>query len=187
MPRLLLVRHGRSAHVHDGSWIDADGARRFEILYDAAPIRADEIPPAALIEAAKTADVLLASDLPRAIASARALDPDREPVVTPLLRELRLGLAAWAPKLPLAVWDGLDYLRWTARLAARTTTHDTERAGAAAEWVDAHAAEATLAIAITHGAFRRLLAAKLVRRGWTLSPGLRRSHNWSAWELTRHA
>jgi broad specificity phosphatase PhoE len=184
MRRLLLVRHGRSAHVHDGSWIDAVGARRFEALYDAAPIRTDEAPPTSVIEAARSADVLIASDLARAITSARALAPDREPVVTPLLREVAFKLPAWSPKLPLGLWDGLYYLRWTAVLFARTETHETKRAAVAADWIESQATDRELTVAITHGDFRRLLSAKLARRGWRLSPGRRRYHNWSAWELT---
>jgi len=185
MARLLLVRHGRSAHSHDGSWIGATGARRFEELYDAAPIRDDETPPASLIQAARSADVLLASDLPRAISSARAIAPEREPVVSPLLRELGFNLPRWGPKLPLDVWDGLHYLLWTARLLARTNTPETERATSAAEWVASHAARRGTTIVITHGGFRRLLTAKLTTQGWSLVRGRRRYHNWSAWELHR--
>src|SRR5215212_8900221 len=55
--RIHLVRHGVSAHVHDGSWVNAERARRFMELYDAAGIR-DEPPPAEAIEAAATADIL---------------------------------------------------------------------------------------------------------------------------------
>jgi broad specificity phosphatase PhoE len=184
MRRLLLVRHGRSAHVHDGSWIDAADARRFEALYDAAPIRVDETPPASLIDVARSADVLLASDLPRAITSARVLAPDRDAVLSPLLREVRFNLPAWSPKLPVALWDGLHHLLWSARFLAGTETPETERAARAAEWIEAQAANPGVTIAITHGGFRRLLAAKLARRGWNLSPRPRRYHNWSAWELT---
>lgn len=184
MSRLLLVRHGPSAHVHDGSWIDAEDARRFEALYDAAPIR-DEAPPSSLIDIARTADVILASDLLRAIMSARAIAPGREPVLSPLLRELKFNLPGWGPKLPVGVWDGLHYLIWSARLLARARTQEMERAGLAADWVSTQAPNDGITIAVTHGGFRRLLSSKLAQRGWSVSPGPRRYHNWSVWEHTR--
>jgi broad specificity phosphatase PhoE len=183
--RVLLVRHGRSAHEHDGSWIDADRARQFEDRYDAAPIRTDDAPPGSLLETARLAQVILASDLPRAITSAHTLAPHREPITSPLLRELRFDLPSWAPRLPLNTWDALHYLMWTARLFVGAESAETQRARRAAEWVDSFAASAALTVAVTHGGFRRLLAVQLARRGWIAERGLRRYHNWSVWAFTR--
>jgi broad specificity phosphatase PhoE len=182
---LLLVRHGRSAHAHDGSWIDAAGARRFEDLYDAAPIRADDAPPEHLMRLARAAHVILASDLPRAITSARALAPDRDPVLSPLLRELRFNLPAWAPRLPLHVWDGLHEVMWRGRLLAGVENDETRRAHDAAAWLEAQLDGGPLAVVVTHGGFRRLVARALTRRGWMPARERRPFHNWSAWTLTR--
>ena len=185
--RLLLVRHGRSAHVHDGSWIDAEMARQFEERYDAAPIRTDDVPPPSLLDTARGAEVILASDLPRAITSAHTLAPDHEPIVSPLLRELRFDLPAWAPRLPLNTWDALHYLMWTARLFVGAENAHTQRAFRAAQWIHSYAASAALTIAITHGGFRRLLAVQLARHGWIAERGWQRYHNWSVWAFTRPA
>ena len=183
--RLILVRHGRSAHVHDGSWIDRAAAHQFEARYDAASIRADEAPPRSLLELARSAERVVASDLPRAVASARVLAPGRDPITCELLRELTFDLPAWGPRLPLEVWDGLHYLLWTYRLAARVGTPETRRAEGAADWLESALAGASLSIAVTHGGFRRLLAAELVKRGWSHETRRRRYHNWSAWSLAR--
>jgi hypothetical protein len=43
-PELLLVRHGRSAHVERG-WIDVEGLRRWMVAYDAADILLHHPPP----------------------------------------------------------------------------------------------------------------------------------------------
>lgn len=48
-PRIVLVRHGRSAHVHDGRWMTPDGVRDFERAYNVAGIRDDDAPPSELI------------------------------------------------------------------------------------------------------------------------------------------
>ena len=182
---LLLVRHGRSAHVHDGSWIDAARARTFEERYDAAPIRADDVPPRSLVQRARNAAVVLTSDLARAVASARALAPGCQPIISPLLRELRFDLPAWGPRLPLHVWDALHHAMWTMRLLGSHEHADTRRARDAAKWIDSQAADARLTIAITHGGFRRLLAAQCARTGWTPQRGVRRYYNWSVWGFSR--
>jgi broad specificity phosphatase PhoE len=183
--QLLLVRHGRSAHVHDGSWIDAAQARTFEEHYDAAPIRADDIPPPSLVQRARNAAVILTSDLARAVTSARALAPGCQPIISPLLRELRFDLPTWGPRLPLDVWDALHHAVWTVRLLGGHEYADTRRARDAAKWIDSQAAGAALTIAITHGGFRRLLAAQCTRTGWIPQRGVRRYSNWSAWEFSR--
>jgi broad specificity phosphatase PhoE len=185
MGRLILVRHGRSAHVHDGSWIDPDSARRFEDAYDAASIRSDDAPPPELLALAKTAGAIVASDLPRAIASAQQLAPGREPEVSPLLRELKFNLPEWGPALPLKVWDALHFTAWTGLMMAGADTDETRRAADAAEWVASRCSPDGLTIAVTHGGFRRLLAQALVARGWVKPEFWNSHHNWSAWTLVR--
>ncbi|HEY4304742.1 MAG TPA: histidine phosphatase family protein [Gemmatimonadaceae bacterium] len=185
MSRLLLVRHGPSAHVHDGTWIDAVSARQFELSYDAAAIRVDENPPASLVESARSADLVLASDLARAVASARAIAPGREPTTSPLLRELAFRPPTWGPKLPLAMWDAIEFMQWSTHLFVGIETPETERARAAAKWIDDQAATHALTVVVTHGAFRRLLTVKLEQRGWNRSPERRQYHNWSTWSLSR--
>jgi broad specificity phosphatase PhoE len=169
--------------VHDGSWIDAEGARRFDVAYDAMGIRDDSHPPAALIDAAREARIVAASTLERAIASARRLAPHIEPETTPLLRELRFDIPRWGPRLPVNVWDRLHYWIWTARMARDFENDETERAFAAADWLEERAASG-LVVAVTHGMFRRLLRRELVRRGWS-GRELGGFQNWSAWDLSR--
>ncbi|HEY9225202.1 MAG TPA: histidine phosphatase family protein [Gemmatimonadaceae bacterium] len=183
--RLLLVRHGRSAHNHDGSWIDAEAARRFEAAYDAASIRDDDVPPAELVAVAKNAERFVCSDLTRAIASVERLAPGREPAISPLLRELWFDLPSWAPRLPVNVWDVAHYAVWTYRLATRAENSETRRARDAAVWLESHALPFNTTIVITHGGFRRLLAFELERSGWKPDGGRRLYHNWSVWGLTK--
>src|SRR5438093_6366287 len=149
--RLILVRHGRSAHVHDGSWVNHASARRFIEAYDAASIRPDDEPPPELIAIAREARVVVASDLPRAVASIRRLAPDREAEITPLLRELDFDLPKWGPRLPLDLWDSLYYVAWTSLLLARADTAETRRADLAAEWLESHCSSPGVAVAVTHG------------------------------------
>ena len=83
--RLVLIRHGRSSHVHAG-WIDSSGFRAWREAYEAAGICDDERPPTELERWASAADLVASSDAQRALASARRLVSGREVVASPLLR-----------------------------------------------------------------------------------------------------
>jgi broad specificity phosphatase PhoE len=180
--RILLVRHGRSAHTGLGEWVDTEGARHFMTAYDAAGIAADSLPPAELMAAASSAHVLAASDLPRAVESAQRLAPGRELAVTPLLREIELELPRWAvPKLPVAVWDTWDYVRWSYRLLRNVDHEHRRRADAVVGWLRERVDGGGTVLAVTHGSFRRLVAASLSARGWRPEAANRSYDNWSSW------
>src|SRR4051812_4493348 len=87
---LILVRHGRSAHV-ERAWLDVEGVRRWMVAYDAAALAVNDAPPAELVALAASASRVFASDLPRAIASALLIAPTGVEIIrTPLLREAPL-------------------------------------------------------------------------------------------------
>lgn len=181
-PRIHLVRHGRSAHVHDGRWMRAGGVSGFESAYNAAGIRTDDAPPAELLGAANAAHVIAASDLPRAIASAQRLAPGRELAVSPLLREIELEPPRWIPiPLPIEVWDVFSHLQWTYRLMIGADHEYVRRANDAADWLVARAGSSSAVVAVTHGGFRRIIADRLVARGWSAGEGRRSYANWSTW------
>src|SRR4051812_23503002 len=87
--KILLVRHGRSAHVHVGS-IDLAGFGRWREAYEAAGIHQHDQPPAALKALASASAVTVASTAARATESARLLAAEREVTTSPLLAELEL-------------------------------------------------------------------------------------------------
>jgi len=186
MARILLVRHGPSSHVHDGRWMHADDVRQYESAYNAAGILDADAPPAELLAAASSAHIVAASDLPRAIASARRLAPERDLEVSPLLREIQLEPPQWVTfPLPIAAWDLFNYVQWTSRLLA-TTDHESSRRGiAAVEWLLDRAETSHTVLAVTHGGFRRILDARLRALGWTPAPGRKSYANWSTWAYTR--
>lgn len=184
--RIVLIRHGHSSHIHDDRWLHPSSVRAFEDAYDAAGIRDDSIPPPALCAAAANAGLLCASDLRRAIDSAHRLAPEREIVVSPLLREIRLELPTWFPlRLPIATWDFLSHTRWSYRLLMMSDHEHMRRADAAARWLEEHVSQVSSVAAVTHAGFRRLLAATLIARGWQHGPLKRTYENWSGWELLR--
>jgi broad specificity phosphatase PhoE len=186
--RLLLIRHGRSAHVPAGR-LDRAGVERWLADYDAAGILDEDAPPAALAAEVAHAAVVVASDLPRAIASAERLAPGRELLVSPLVREVALPIPGWVPgRVPLTAWALAIHASWVAGLVRRRAEAPevVARVRAAAAWCaarcDAAGREATVAV-VTHGVMRRLLARELLAAGWRAEPGRRSYAHWSAWRL----
>ena len=188
---LLLVRHGRSAHVHTG-WIDVDGVRRWMAAYDAAEIMPDHAPPAELEALVCEASLIIASDLPRTVASAVRLAPGREIVRTPLLREAPMETPErplpdfGGIRLPLRAWGMLWGARWLASWLRNASPPgigpaELDRAEQAADFLVANAQErGGRVVAVTHHTFRVVLARALARRGWR-GPEERPYHEWSAW------
>jgi len=177
-----LVRHGRSALVHDGRWYRWAEVPSYEDAYDAAGIRDDDHPAAESEALFASKPLVVASDLPRAIASARRLAPDDEIAFSPLLREMRLEPPRWIPgRLPIQIWDMFSHVQWSYRLFANADHEYVRRASAAVDWLAYHASRSPSVVAVTHGGFRRILDARLVQRGWRRTFEKKRYHNWSVW------
>ena len=183
-PRILLVRHGRSAHVNQERWLDAAGVHRWRADYDAAGIDAASEPPSSLLEESSRADLVIASDLARALASAEKLAGGRSVRVSPLLRESHLDIPTWLPaRWPLTAWAVAIHLQWLGRIARGIGVHPSEvrRVSAAADFLDEHAHDHRRIVVVTHGVFRRLLGLELVARGWTAERRVRGYSHWSVW------
>ncbi|WP_284352963.1 hypothetical protein [Roseisolibacter agri] len=188
-PRLLLVRHGRSAHVHGGGWIDAAGVHAWRTSYDAAGIT-DDAPPATLVRACADGARVACSDLPRARASAARLAAGRPVLESPLLRESALAVPDFFRlRLPLMAWGMVIHAAWLAALARGTDASPAERARAAeaATWLAelARADTASPVVAVTHGVFRGLLHDALRADGWRAGGGQRDYRPWSVWRYER--
>ena len=186
--RIVLVRHGHSAHTESPGWIDSAGVFRWRDAYDAAGILADSAPPPELVAAAATADCLRTSDLPRAVASAERLAPGRVPRVSPLLRETHLEIPRWVPaRWPLVVWELCIHTHWLVqeRRGAIASPAELQRAADAVTLLEDVSREAPSVFVVTHGAFRRLLALRLVATGWMAEPRVGGYQNWSSWPFSR--
>jgi hypothetical protein len=185
--RIALVRHARSAHVHAG-WIDATGFRAWREAYEAAGIVEGERAPAGLEQLAASAGLVLSSDAPRAMASARLLAPGREIVVSPLLRELDLeGPDLGGLSLPLAGWAlavGVRTLLLTLH-RQHPSAPEAARVDQAASWLEELSVQHSLNVVVTHASFRRQLSRRLAQKGWQAEPGRRSLQPWSPWLFRR--
>jgi hypothetical protein len=162
---------------------DRDGVHRWRDAYDAAGILPNARPPASLVQLARSATHLIASDLPRAVMSAEALESHHSLRVSELLREAPLAIPSWPTRLPLALWGTLIHMVWSYQVlrGADTTEADLARAEAASEWLASLVTEGSTAVVLTHGVFRRLVGNQLVRRGWTSAGRDGGYRHWSAW------
>ena len=188
------MRHGRSAHVHTG-WVDLHGVRRWMEAYDAAEIAAHHAPPPALEALVARSSHIIASDLPRTVASAMRLAAGRDFERTPLLREAPLETpdlplpALGGVRLPMRVWGMVWGARWVSSWARRAPPPGVDaatlaRAEEAAAFLMARSAEADgRIVVVTHATFRLLLARALARHGWR-GPERRPIREWSAWRFT---
>jgi len=180
--KIVLIRHGRSAHVAKGL-LDLAAFLKWRETYEAAGIEENEQPPRELVAEARNAGAFVSSDVPRAIESARLLASDREVITSPLLRELSLDPPQLRGiRLPLRGWALTYVVRW---LFGRHVTADEERrACTAAQWLIEWSSLHGEVMVLTHASFRSLLAKEFARRGWKSVTPRRRSAHWSAWSFS---
>lgn len=186
--RLLLVRHGRSAHVQTGL-LDRDGFLRWREAYENAGIVPGDVPPPAVSGCVDGDAIVLASDTLRAVESARVLAPQHQIETSPLYRELDLHPPRVPFRMPLALWAlayGVRFLSLRLRSLPFHGEHELQRVRAAADELTRRSESGRQVVLVTHGSFRAELTRTLMARGWTPPEG-RTSKHWSAWELTRGA
>jgi broad specificity phosphatase PhoE len=167
--------------------IDHGGIQTWRDEYDSAGIQSSSQPPTRLLQIADGATYIIASDLPRAVASTERLAPQRQVEVSDLLREVPLKLPHWPTRLPLIVWEFLIHVVWSYRIirGIDSTEQDRARAAAAAKWLGEIVTNESTALVVTHGVFRRLLTQQLLLSGWT-STGRHGGYNhWSFWTFAR--
>lgn len=184
--RIVLVRHGRSAHPPAG-WHDSDGVLRWLDAYDAAGLAANEVPTAAARDLAARAGLVVASDLPRARASAALLAPEAQVVVSELLRETPLPIPVIRVRLPIPAWALVIGAGVAYRALRRVPPPEAARTQgiAAAEWLTELAARHGTIVAVTHANVRGYIAAGLGAAAWRREPGGSRHAHWSAWTFVR--
>lgn len=186
--RLTLVRHGRSSYVHPGGLQSRTDMVAWRRGYDGAGLLDSDSPPASLRELVRGADLIVASDFPRAIMTAERLAGDREVLTSPLLREAPADWPQWnRVRLPRFVWEWAVTLEWGIRVLRGTDMpqRDLERATKAAMWIDRLTKHNAHTVVVTHGIFRRLLARQLHALGWKPEGKHDSYAHWSVWSLTR--
>ena len=181
--RITTVRHGRPALARDArmSWRDYGD---WWAEYERTGLHAEERPPQALIEIAKSSPILISSPRPRAIETARLAADGREDIPA---EELFAEMPLPAPPLPWArlkpgLWGVVSRTYWFLGYASGGESHAAgwRRIARARDALIARAAEGDIFLC-AHGYFNFMLDIALRRRGW------RRLHdggsNYWAWRV----
>lgn len=154
--------------------------------YQRHGIASDSIPPDSLLVDARAAAVVVCSNLPRGVESARRLADGREVVASPLLREAGSAMPGnWLGlRLSTTTWDwGFHYLWLCGVRPVGESVHGARRrAREACTWLESLASEQGPVLVVAHWTINRFLAAELRRREWR---GPRRSAGEN-WGLTRY-
>jgi broad specificity phosphatase PhoE len=190
VPVILLVRHGRSALSWETRRLTAVEFRAWVESYQQYGIAGDSVPSDSLIAAARAAAVVVCSDVPRGVESARRVAEGREVVATPLLREAGSAMPGnWMGfRLSTTTWDwGFHYLWLCGLRPVGEPVHGTrQRAREACTWLESLAREQSPVLVVAHWTINRFLAAELRRRQW-LGPRRPAGENWGVTRYVRDA
>jgi hypothetical protein len=182
---ITLVRHGRSSHPLPTRRVTAAEFRTWIVDYNRAGIATDSLPPPELIAATSNMPCVVCSDMPRAIASASLLSPNRVPCAVPLLREAGRPVGGnWRVKLSLPMWDRVSVFLWTMGVIAGDESVGTARLRAqeAADELVRLAKEFSQVLCVGHGMFNALVGQALLGLGWEGPPQVGNRY----WESTTY-
>jgi len=164
---IVIARHGRPKGDRSVR-LDWRGYELWWAQYDRNGLDPGQTPPTALVDAARGADVIFASTLPRAFETAKAVAGDREIVSDPIFVEAPLPPPPmWGKRTPRqwGVWARASW--WLGRAAGQETRPQAElRAQAAAATLAARALRGENVVLFAHGWFNRMMRPVLLRNGW---------------------
>ena len=156
--------------------------------YDAAGILDGDEPPPGLVDLVSTADLVVVSDMPRALQTAERLTT-RNPLISALVRETPPPIPYWMHvRMPRHFWEWSAIARWTYWIMKGVygPPDAMQRATQAANWLDDLSIRHSHIAVVTHGTFRRLMTYRLEHIGWRKTPGSSRSYrHWSVWSLEK--
>jgi broad specificity phosphatase PhoE len=185
---VILVRHGRPA-LSRRRLLSSRGYRAWWAEYEAGGLRADQVTPQTLKDAAREAGAIIASSRPRSVETALAVGEGRDFISDALFMEAPLPPPKWPEwiRLPPMLWGFISRVAWwffdhhhgeESRRQAETRAET-----AAARLVDL-AGEGRDVLVLAHGFFNTMIGRALERRGWrcTVDGGWR---YWSARRFER--
>ncbi|CAB1129691.1 Broad specificity phosphatase PhoE [Candidatus Hydrogenisulfobacillus filiaventi] len=182
---LWVIRHGRPAVEPPPALVDREGFNRYLRRYDVAGLSPAEEERLRRRFRALQADLAVASDLPRAVATARALPPDIPFVVDEAFREIAVGLPDPADvtgvaercflqgRWPAEVW--WSYIRWAwfrDRGAESRAVSDARAQAAIRRLLTTYQAPRRQLVVIGHAGFLSLLVWTLRHQGRLQGPWL---------------
>lgn len=167
---ISIIRHGKSQYVHSGKVAFHEFSQWVE-NYDSYGIDAASSCPPLTLKKARSANVVISSNLKRAVESARLVIPHDNIISDPLFRETELPVGSMK-------WFGLKFKPQSWAIFLRILwfsgySNDCEslgkarlRAEKAAQQLIDYAVRYQSVALIGHGFFNLLIANELQKKGW---------------------
>jgi broad specificity phosphatase PhoE len=178
---ITLIRHGQPALELPSNRITAHEFREWIEEYNRTGLAAGSFPPETLVMALMNVPLIVCSDSPRALESAKRVGPRANLRITPLFREAGRPLGGhWKVKLPHSAWDYLSGSLWHKGLIAGTESKRSarRRARQAAEELVRLAEEKGWVACVAHATFNSLVGPELRKLGWK-GPNRPRAEFWA--------
>lgn len=180
MPTIVLARHGKP-DWDEKTPIPGHALAGWVRGRDAAPIDPATLPPAELVQIARSSRVLAASPLRRSLESAEAVAPGVVPRIEPLFQEvflptdIRAGL-----RLRPQVWTSIARSAWYGGWSpgVESFTEARHRAAWAADVLVDLALTQESVLLVGHGIMNGLIGRRLRHAGWS-GPRFRPRRLWA--------
>ena len=176
---ITLIRHGPPA-VSLRQKVRGHQFRQFVERYDAAKIARQSLPPRTVMRVVAGADVVFASNRPRAMHTAELLGSTVPDLIAPQFREIEFPVDFPRQfRFSALTWSAIALMLWRLGYASRSETLVRSRARAheAADLLENQIKESQSVVLVAHAGINRLIAKELRRRGWR-GPRLPYSWHW---------
>lgn len=163
---IILMRHGQP-NLAGLDKVSALGMKRWIEQYDLSEI-ANQPAPAASLELAVTAEIIVSSSAPRALTSVRALGL-QPTIVDEIFCEAQLPYGQWAlPRLSPFTWAFILRIFWLCGFSGNVESAGKARVRAieAAQRLQSLSCEGSVLL-LGHGFMNRMIAKQLEAAGWT--------------------
>ncbi len=166
--KITIIRHGKP-NIAALGWQTAAAFGQSILAYDEAGLSASSTPSPSTLTGIEDCSLILCSQLPRSIDSAKALASHQTTLSDPVFNEAGLPHAHWGGlKLSPWFWAVFFRLLWFMNYGHNSETlKDAKiRAKAAAQLLAELATKHGSVALVGHGIFNRLLAHELRNAGW---------------------
>ena len=166
--RILLVRHGEPDMKEYTSGKDGTYGEWLK-KYNASGIRQEMRPPEELLKLIEDVDVLISSDLKRALDSARLLAGNKVIMQNPIFREFELPENKKKyPKFSPEIWSTIFRILWFTGYSNKSEnfTDAKIRIKDSAEKLEDLAIKHSEIVLVGHGLMNRFIGMELKKQGW---------------------
>lgn len=167
---ISLIRHGKS-QLSENNKIAGLEFKKWVEKYDYLGVFEESTYPSTTLEKVAAANIVITSDLKRAVESARLLNPVIKIISDPLFREAELpsySSKLFNVKLKPSIWAIVLRILWLSGYSYKCESLNQAkfRANKASQHLIDYANEYKSVVLVGHGFFNMLIAKELQKKGW---------------------